>query len=64
MRPKTGRPLVSSLIGQQEVVIKPLDSLTGSRGSLVSGATVRDDGGVSLIVDVRHVVQLAAKMTN
>ena len=50
--------MVSRLIGQQEVVIKPLDS--GYAGSApVSGATVRDDGGVSLIVDVAKVVSAA-----
>jgi len=42
--------MVSDLIGQQEVVIKPLDGVA-QRGP-ISGATVREDGGVSLIVDV------------
>ncbi len=42
---------VSRLIGQQEVVIKPLDGCI-DKGGPVSGATVRDDGGVSLIIDV------------
>jgi two-component system chemotaxis sensor kinase CheA len=50
--------LVSRLIGQQEVVIKPLDETSGSKGP-VSGATVRDDGGVSLIVDVNRLMHLA-----
>jgi len=53
--------MVSRLIGQQEVVIKPLDeelSRTGAGGP-VSGATVRDDGGVSLIVDVPRLFELA-----
>jgi two-component system, chemotaxis family, sensor kinase CheA len=50
--------IVSQLIGQQEVVIKPLDS--GYSGSApVSGATVRDDGGVSLIIDVARVMSAA-----
>lgn len=50
--------LVSRLIGQHEVVIKPLDG--GYAGSApVSGATVRDDGGVSLIVDVAKVIAAA-----
>jgi two-component system chemotaxis sensor kinase CheA len=43
--------LVDGLVGQQEVVIKPIDEYLGKDG-LVSGATVRDDGGVSLILDV------------
>ena len=53
---------VSRVIGQQEIVITPLDGVepTGP----VSGATVRNDGGVSLIVDVgellRRVKQRAA----
>ena len=50
--------MVSHLIGQQEVVIKPLDE-AGQSGRCVSGATVRDDGGVSLIVDVDQLVRAA-----
>ena len=47
--------MVSRLIGQQEIVIKAVDG--GYAGSApVSGATVRDDGGVSLIVDVAKVI--------
>lgn len=49
--------MVDRLIGQQEIVIKPLDGST-DRGGPVSGATVRDDGGVSLIVDVPRLFQL------
>ncbi|MBC7772763.1 MAG: chemotaxis protein CheA [Pyrinomonadaceae bacterium] len=52
--------LVSRLIGQQQIVIKPLDSMVDGAGP-VSGATVRDDGGVSLIVDVAQMIQLAQK---
>lgn len=47
---------VSALIGQQEVVIKPLDSMVDRKGP-ISGATVRDDGGVSLIVDVGELAR-------
>ena len=43
--------LVDGLIGQQEVVIKPLDQVA-DRGALISGATIREDGGVSLILDI------------
>jgi len=47
--------VVTELIGQQEIVVKPLDEeLSGD--SAVSGATVRDDGGVSLIVDVERMI--------
>lgn len=52
--------LVSQLIGQREVVIKPLDS-GYSGGAPISGATVRDDGGVSLIVDVAKVLSTAQR---
>ncbi len=47
--------LVSRVIGQQEVVIKPLDGVE-SHGP-VSGATVRNDGGVSLIMDVAELLR-------
>ncbi len=51
--------MVTRLIGQQEVVIKPLDRFI-DKGGPVSGATVRDDGGVSLIVDVQRMFAIAA----
>jgi len=54
--------LVTRLIGQQEIVIKRLDELcdkTHGAGP-VSGATVRDDGGVSLIVDVAQLLRIAS----
>ncbi len=59
--------LVSRLIGQQEIVIKPLDSLQpGAKAQQVkcpvSGATVRDDGGVSLIVDIAQLIKLGQEM--
>jgi two-component system chemotaxis sensor kinase CheA len=50
--------LVSQLIGQQEIVIKPLDEMFDRKGP-ASGATVRDDGGVSLIVDVAQLARIA-----
>lgn len=50
---------VSRLIGQQEVVIKPIDEGVGRRRSIVSGATVREDGGVSLIMDVAELMRQA-----
>ncbi|MEM9165964.1 MAG: chemotaxis protein CheA [Planctomycetota bacterium] len=50
--------LVSTLIGQQEIVIKPLDEIFDKQGP-ISGATVRDDGSVSLIVDVGQLARIA-----
>lgn len=52
--------LVGALLGQQEIVIKPLDEAQRGSGP-VSGATIRDDGGVSLIVDVAKVVWRLAR---
>lgn len=43
--------MVHRLVGQEEVVIKPLDKMF-DQSNLVSGATVREDGCVSLILDV------------
>jgi two-component system chemotaxis sensor kinase CheA len=52
--------MVTRLIGQQEVVIKALDETgANSMPKAVSGATVRDDGGVSLIVDVDRLISMA-----
>lgn len=51
--------MVSKLIGQQEVVIKPLDDSQAASKRAVSGATVRDDGGVSLIIDVAELMRRA-----
>jgi two-component system chemotaxis sensor kinase CheA len=67
MGEKTVGLLVSRLIGQQEIVIKPLDSLepgtkTQQVKGPVSGATVRDDGGVSLIVDVAQLIKMGQDM--
>ena len=53
--------MVTRMIGQQEIVIKPLEGSQGAtRKRAVSGATVRDDGGVSLIVDVAELIRMAA----
>jgi two-component system chemotaxis sensor kinase CheA len=48
--------LVDRLVGQQEVVIKPLDDKHTSGGPF-SGATIREDGDVSLILDVLQLVR-------
>jgi len=50
--------IVDSLVGQEEIVIKSLgDYLKGIEG--VAGATIRGDGGVTLIVDVVALMQIA-----
>ena len=54
---KTVGLLVEEVIGQQEIVIKPLDGL--ERTGPFSGATVRNDGGVSLILDVAEMIRTA-----
>lgn len=49
--------LVSEVVGQQEIVIKPLDGL--EKTGPFSGATVRNDGGVSLIIDAAELIRSA-----
>ena len=45
-----------SLIGQEEVVIKPLDALLqGTPG--MAGATLTSDGGIALILDVPSLLK-------
>lgn len=48
--------LVDCLVGQQEIVIRPLDDEC-VQGGPFSGATIREEGDVSLIVDVNEVVR-------
>ncbi|MDX2115031.1 MAG: chemotaxis protein CheA [Planctomycetota bacterium] len=48
--------MVDDLVGQQEVVIKPLDDAYASGGPF-SGATIREDGDVSLILDTAALVR-------
>jgi two-component system chemotaxis sensor kinase CheA len=48
--------MVDRLIGQQEIVIKPLDD-EYVQGGPFSGATIREDGDVSLILDVVQLVR-------
>jgi two-component system, chemotaxis family, sensor kinase CheA len=56
--------LVTRLIGQQEVVVKPLDdTLAHGKRARDFGATVRDDGGVSLIVDIAELVRMAQTLS-
>lgn len=47
--------LVSSLLGQQEVVIKSLGEYLGSVPG-VGGATIMDDGRVALVLDIASLV--------
>jgi two-component system chemotaxis sensor kinase CheA len=50
--------IVDTLVGQEEIVIKSLgDYLKGIEG--IAGATIRGDGGVTLIVDVVALMEIA-----
>ena len=50
--------IVDTLIGQEEIVIKSLgEYLKGIQG--IAGATIRGDGGVTLIVDVVALMDIA-----
>ena len=50
--------IVDTLVGQEEIVIKSLgDYLKGMEG--IAGATIRGDGGVTLIVDVAALMDMA-----
>ena len=52
--------VVDELVGQEEVVIKPLDNLLhGTPG--MAGATVTSDGGIALIIDVPGLLMAYAK---
>lgn len=54
--------VVDSLIGQEEVVIKPLDRLLhGTPG--MAGATITSDGGIALIIDVPNMLKYYSKKT-
>lgn len=48
--------VVSNLVGQEEIVIKPLDNLLkGTPG--MAGATITSDGGIALIIDIPALVR-------
>ncbi len=52
--------MVDALIGEEDVVIKPLkDKYTNSPG--IAGATILGDGTVSLIIDVSQLLDLGLK---
>ncbi len=53
--------IVDSLVGQEEIVIKNLgEYLKGMEG--IAGATIRGDGGVTLIVDVAAIMHMAREI--
>ena len=50
--------IVDSLVGQEEIVIKSMgEYLKGMEG--IAGATIRGDGGVTLIVDVAAIMNMS-----
>lgn len=52
--------MVDSLIGEEDVVIKPLhDQFTNTPG--IAGASILGDGSVSLIIDVSRLLELSLK---
>ena len=52
--------MVDALIGEEDVVIKPLkDQFTNSPG--IAGASILGDGSVSLIIDVSQLLDLGVK---
>ena len=52
--------MVDSLVGEEDVVIKPLrDQFTTSPG--IAGASILGDGSVSLIIDVSQLLELGVK---
>jgi two-component system chemotaxis sensor kinase CheA len=52
--------LVDELVGQQQVVVKSLETNFRKVPGL-SGATVMGDGSVALILDVAHLVRLSGR---
>jgi len=53
--------IVDSLIGQQQIIVKPLGEFLANV-RLISGATILSDGKVALIIDVNSVIQDAYKI--
>jgi two-component system chemotaxis sensor kinase CheA len=52
--------IVDSLIGEEDVVIKPIkDHFTASPG--IAGATILGDGKVALIIDVSQLLELGLR---
>lgn len=52
--------VVDELVGQEEVVIKPLDSLLRHTPGM-SGATITSDGGIALILDIPALIRAYAR---
>jgi two-component system chemotaxis sensor kinase CheA len=52
--------IVDGLVGEQEIVIKPLGQLVGDVAG-ISGAAILGDGSVALIVDVGALIAQAIK---
>ena len=52
--------MVDELVGQEEVVIKPLDSLLRHTPGM-SGATITSDGGIALILDIQGLIRAYAR---
>jgi len=52
--------IVDGLVGEQEIVIKPLSHLVGDFAGL-SGAAILGDGSVALIVDVPALIVQAIR---
>jgi two-component system chemotaxis sensor kinase CheA len=52
--------IVDGLVGEQEIVIKPLGQLVGDIAG-VSGAAILGDGSVALIVDVAALISQAIR---
>lgn len=55
--------VVDELVGQEEVVIKPLDSLLRHTPGM-SGATITSDGGIALILDIPGLIRAYARKGN
>ena len=51
--------IVDELIGQEEVVIKPLGALLHGISGL-AGATITGDGGIALILDIPGLMKMYA----
>jgi two-component system chemotaxis sensor kinase CheA len=50
---------VDHVVGQEEVVIKPLGEFLGNVGG-IGGATIRGDGRVILILDIPSLIRLTS----
>ena len=48
--------IIDSLVGQQEIVIKPISSKVNQE-SLINGATVFGDGRIAMILNIDQIVE-------